>query len=159
MEKNFSFLEERIFEKEDLISILKEISQLEQLVFKSQAPLSKKSEKTKERILHQFFLKLEERGEIGLDQKEQFDFLEELKKWLKELPILKLEIAFSPSKKLIERISQWLKKEVGKKVILDVYINPKIVGGAILEYGGKFANFSLAKEIEKIFSQKIYERL
>jgi F0F1-type ATP synthase delta subunit len=154
MAEMLEFLEEKIFEKEDLISILEEISQLEQLVFKSRALLSEKSKKLEDENLYQFFLKLEERGEINLDQKKQFDFLEKLKDWLKKLPILKLEIAFLPSEKTIEKISQWLKKEVGKKIILDVYFNPKIVGGAILEYEGKFANFSLAKEIDKIFYEK-----
>jgi F0F1-type ATP synthase delta subunit len=150
----FEFLEEKIFEKEDLISILEKISQLEQLVFKSDGFLSEKSERLGDKNLYQFFLNLEEKKEISIDRKKQFDFLEKLKNWLKELPVLKLEIAFLPSEKTIEKISQWLKKEIGKKIILDIYFNPKIVGGAILEYEGKFANFSLAKEIDKIFYEK-----
>jgi F0F1-type ATP synthase delta subunit len=124
------------------------------LVFKSQAKLSEKAEKLGDKNLYQFFLKLEEKEKIGSDQKEQFNLLEKLKDWLKKLPVLKLEIAFLPSEKTIEKISYWLKKEVGKKIILDIYFNPKIVGGAILEYEGKFANLSLAKEIEKIFYEK-----
>jgi F0F1-type ATP synthase delta subunit len=150
----FEFLEEKIFEKEDLISILEKISQLEQLVFKSDGFLSEKSERLGDKNLYQFFLNLEEKKEISIDRKKQFDFLEKLKNWLKELPVLKLEIAFLPSEKTIEKISQWLKERVGKKIILDIYFNPKIVGGAILEYEGKFANFSLAKEIDKIFYEK-----
>ena len=145
----------KIFTKEDCISTLEEISQLQQLVFKSQESLSKKSENLVSRNLYQFFLFLETKGKIGLSQKEQFDFLEELKDCLKNLSVLKLEIAFLPSQKTIEKIDHWLKKEVGKEIILDIYFNQMVVGGAILEYGGKYLNLSLVKEIDKIFSASL----
>lgn len=151
MKEDFEFLEEKLFLKEDVISILEEIAEIEQLIFKSKNLLS---EKTKNDILHQFFLKLEREGKVDLDLKKQFEFLEELKNYLQNLPVLKMEIAFFPPKKTIEKFSDWLKKEVGKKFILDIYFNQKIVGGAILEYGGKYKNFSLAKEIDKFFERK-----
>ncbi len=141
---------EKILTKEDCILTLGEISRLQQIIFKSKGHLSKKSENIVDRNLYQFFLILEEKGKLGFDQKEQFDFLEDLKNFLKNLPVLKLEIAFLPLQKTIEKISRWLRKEVEGKIILDIYFNPSIVGGAILEYKGKYLNLSLAKEIDKI---------
>lgn len=79
----------------------------------------------------------------------------ELEKYLRSLPEIKLEIAFSPENNFLEKISQWLEKELGQKIILDLTVNPKIVGGAIIEYQGNWRDFSLAKEIDKLISQKI----
>lgn len=151
MRENLEFLLKKIFTREDCISILEDLNLLQQIVFKSQASLSKKAENLTNKNLYHFFLKLEKEGEIFLEPKNQFEFLERLKDFIKNLPLLKLEVAFLPSQKTIEKISEWIKKEVGKKVILDIYFNPTIVGGAILEYGGKYFDFSLGKEIDKIF--------
>ena len=79
----------------------------------------------------------------------------ELEKYLRSLPEIKLEIAFSPENNFLEKISQWFEKELGQKIILDLTVNPKIVGGAIIEYQGNWRDFSLAKEIDKLISQKI----
>lgn len=71
----------------------------------------------------------------------------ELEKKLLALPEIKLEIAFSPNDSFLEKISQWLEKELGQKVILDITVNPKVVAGAIIEYQGFFRDFSLAKNL------------
>lgn len=78
-----------------------------------------------------------------------------LEKKLQSLPEIKLEIAFSPEDDFLNKISQWLEKELGQKIILDITCNPKIVAGAIIEYRGFFRDFSLAKKIDKLISQKI----
>ncbi len=78
--------------------------------------------------------------------------LSQMKKTLLGLPIVKLEIAFSPSEEFLQKISNWMEKNLGKKVILDVTVNPKIIGGAIIEYQGKWRDFSLVKKLkEKTF--------
>ncbi|TSC75984.1 MAG: hypothetical protein G01um101430_154 [Parcubacteria group bacterium Gr01-1014_30] len=74
-----------------------------------------------------------------------------LEKKLKSLPEIKLEIAFSPKDNFLNKISEWLEKESGQKVILNLTINPKIVAGAIIEYQGNWRDFSLAGEIDKFF--------
>ncbi len=76
----------------------------------------------------------------------------DLEKKLRALPKLRLEIAFSPPESFIKRVSQWLEKELGQKIILDVVVNPKIIGGAVIEFQGKWRDFSLAKEIHHLLS-------
>lgn len=102
--------------------------------------------RTKEELI--FFL--EEIAQKKIDERAP-----ELEKKLQSLPEIKLEIAFSPGDDFLNKISQWLEKELGQKIILDITCNPKIVAGAIIEYRGNFRNFSLAKEIDKLISQRI----
>lgn len=96
---------------------------------------------------------LEEIAHLNKNKEEQPT--KELEKYLRSLPEIKLEIAFSPENNFLEKISQWFEKELGQKIILDLTVNPKIVGGAIIEYQGNWRDFSLAKEIDKLISQKI----
>jgi len=53
------------------------------------------------------------------------------------------------------RIKKWFKEENHQEVILDITVNPKIVGGAIIEYQGYFRDFSLVKEMDKLTPHQI----
>lgn len=79
----------------------------------------------------------------------------ELEKKLRSLPEIKLEIAFSPEDGFLNRMSDWLEKELGQKTILDITVNPKIVTGAIIEYRGNWRDFSSAKEIDRLTSKNV----
>jgi len=103
--------------------------------------------RTKEELI--FFLE-----EIGQKKIEKDEKISELEKKLWSLPEIRLEIAFSPDDDFLNRVSQWLEKELGKKIILDLTINPRVVAGAIIEYQGNWRDFSLAKKIDKLISEK-----
>lgn len=76
-------------------------------------------------------------------------FLRSLRNYLLSLPIVNLEIAFSPSLETVSKISQWFEENLKRKFILDFKINPRIVAGVIVEYQGKILNFSVLKEVKK----------
>ena len=139
-----------VFTKEDLISLKQEISAIQKTIFSQKGLLSEKAKNIAKKELFEFILEAEKRGEIYLNLNEQFEFLENLKRKLDSLPVLKMILAFSPPLTTIEKISQFLEKEVGRKIILDLSCNPEIIGGAILEYEGKYTNLSLAKNLEKV---------
>lgn len=56
-------------------------------------------------------------------------------------------LAFSPSREFVKRISQFV-REGGEKIILDIAVNPEIIGGTILEYKGKYLDSSFCKEVK-----------
>jgi F0F1-type ATP synthase delta subunit len=143
-----------VFTKEDLISLKQEISEIQKKIFSQSGLLSEKVKNIARKELLEFILEAESKGEIYFDPKEQFEFLENLKRRLESLPVLKMVLAFSPPVGTIEKISQFLERELGKKIILDLSCNPEIIGGAILEYEGKYINLSLAKNLEKILKNQ-----
>ena len=154
MEKYFKDFAEKIRTKEELIFFLEEIARARQIIFKEkEMPLSKKVEGKVSGELKNFIEKLEKEGVISGSRERQSAFLEKLEKELQSLPEIRLEIAFSPDDDSLERISQWFEKELSQKIILDLTINPKVVGGAIIEYQGNWREFSLAKEIDQLISQ------
>lgn len=153
----FEGIIKKIRTKEELIFFLEEIAKIRQIIFKdSGALLSKKAERKVSGETKELLERLEKEGVISESRGRQSAFWEELEKELQSLPEIKLEIAFSPDGDSLEKISQWLEKESGRKIILDLAINPKIVGGAIIEYQGNWRDFSLAKDIDKLISQKAY---
>jgi len=152
MREFFLEIEKRITTKEDLIFYLQQIDLAAELVLKGikKNTIQKLKGKINKELID-ILAKSEKRKEEKLKiSEQQVFFLELLKEHLLSLPQVKMEIAFSPDDKTILKISHWLEKELAKKIILDLKVNSRIVGGAIVEYKGKLVDFSLVKEIKKM---------
>ncbi|MCX6759693.1 MAG: F0F1 ATP synthase subunit delta [Candidatus Nealsonbacteria bacterium] len=155
MKKIFEDFAKKIKTKEELIFYLEEIAQIRQIIFKDKdIPLSKKVERKVDGEFRKFLEISEKEEVISKNPGQQSSFFQELEKYLQSLPEIKLEIAFSPDDNSLDRISQWFEKELGQKIILDLIINPRVVGGAIIDYRGNWRDFSLAKKIDQLISQK-----
>jgi len=152
MEEVFKKISEKIITEEDLVFFLDQLALVKKIIFSNtEISLSQRLKNKVDERIRREIEKLEERGEIPLFVEEQSTFFEQLEKFLLKIPKVQLEIAFEPSNEFLLEIDNWFKENVGKKVILDIFVNPKIVGGARIEYQGKWVDFSLGKEIEKLY--------
>lgn len=144
----------KILTKENLLNFIEEINKRQQSVFKTK--FKEVAEVENENLA--FCFKILEKEKIVFESPEKESvFLEELKKYLLGLPLISLQIALLPSDKFLEKISLWLEEELKQKIILDINVNPKIVGGAMIECQGKYLNLSLEKEIDRLIPSKKYE--
>ncbi|MEK7533913.1 MAG: F0F1 ATP synthase subunit delta [Patescibacteria group bacterium] len=84
-------------------------------------------------------------------------FLTELKKRLQKLRIIKLSLAFSPSNYSIDRIYDWIAKNVGDEYILDIQVDKSILGGITISFEGKYIDLSLKKRLDEVFKNKRQE--
>lgn len=148
------FVEEllkHVLTKEDLVLLLDDIDLAGELSFKTGGvPLS---EKIKGRISASFqnYLEfLEKKGIITQNSEKNHRFFEDLKNYFLKLPQINIEIAFLPKQEFIEKVSFWLEKNFGEKVILNFIFNPNIGGGAKIEYKGRYFDFSIAKKLNEL---------
>ena len=147
MRKFFIEIEKRVKTKRDLLFYLEKIDITIELMSKNIEGDS--FEKFKNEIgegLSNILLKIEEEKKIK-DPEQQIFFLELLRDHLISLPQIRLEVAFYPNERTVSKISEWIEKETGKK-ILEFKVNPTIIGGAIIEYRGRRVDFSLLKKIK-----------
>jgi len=149
MEDFFSQISQEIITQEDLLSFLDDINTTKKAIFQdpSKPLLQKIQNKTSrgfQEILKQLLATPLFRG-----KRKQIEFLDELRNYLLSLPKIKLTLAFQPNKEFLKQISDWLQKTVGQKIVLNIFVNPHIVGGAIIEYKGRYLDFSLIKEIQQ----------
>lgn len=148
-EKDFEFLMETIQTKEDVLSLMEEINELQKTIFKNQTTENGifKKEMPDSDLKKRIF-KME--NEEMKNQKDILSFLEELKTCVLELPTIRLKLAFQPSNDFLKKIGSWLKKETGKKIIMEIIVDQKIIGGLTMEYEGKYVDFSLRKKMENL---------
>jgi F0F1-type ATP synthase delta subunit len=152
----FEDFAKKIITKEDLIFFLDQINLTEQLLFKDKnIPLTEKLKGRVSEDFKEFIEKLEKENVITRDVEKNRNFFEDLKNYLLKIPQIKIEIAFKPSRIFVEKISLWLEKNFREKIIVDLYFNPEIVGGAVIEYKGKYLNYSLTKKIDELISKRI----
>ena len=130
--------------KEEQVLTLKKIEDLENLLYKD--PETSFSEKIKKVGLEELLPK-----DINyLSKEKQAEFLFSLKENLKNLPKVTIEIAFDPSVDFILKLKNWFLENLKKSLVLEIKVNPKIVGGARIYYLGKYFDFSLATKIEEL---------
>lgn len=76
-------------------------------------------------------------------------YIKELRKDLENIPVLSASINFEPSLSFIEQISDWLKKNVNERMVIDILLNTSTLGGIQLSYRGKYLDLSLRKRISE----------
>lgn len=153
MDKIFEQIADRIITKEDLIFFIEEINSLQGFIFKdTKIPLSERAKNYARDGFVEYIKILEERGLLPGTPDQQLSFFKSLRDFLEQIPQLKLEIAFSPSENFPAMIRQWFWENNKQKVIIDLTINPNIVGGAVIEYKGQYANFSLLEKMNESIS-------
>jgi F0F1-type ATP synthase delta subunit len=152
MEEIFEKLSEKIIKEEDLVFFLDQLNSIKKVIFlKPQIPLSERLKNKIDEKIRKEIEKLEKEKILPSLPEEQLSFFEGLKNFLLKIPKVSLEIAFEPSDDFILEIDKWFKEKIKRKVILDIFVNPKIVGGIKIEYQGKWGDFSLEKEIKKLY--------
>lgn len=140
---NFEKLTEDIITKQDLLYLLDDINQAQDLIYQEEKKFGENLEgKLKEILKEQDFS----------NREKQDEFLSQLKTRLEDIPQVKLTLAFPPSESFLEETSHELENEIGTKIIIDLTVKPEIIGGAIIEYGGNYLDFSLAKQISQFLT-------
>lgn len=76
--------------------------------------------------------------------------LENFQHQLQSAKFIKLTLVFEPTSAVAEKISGSVRKLFDPNLIVDFAIDRSIVGGAIIEYQGKYFDSSLAKKLQNI---------
>lgn len=85
----------------------------------------------------------------------QKQYIEEIIKYLLGLPIVKVTTAFEPNDTFSTRLNEVISNLAGKKIVLDITVNHHIVAGIILEYQGKYADYSYEDKTDKFLAEKL----
>ena len=86
------------------------------------------------------------------DKKIVADFLDTLRDLLKKFKVIKLILAFDPTRKTIEKIHEFVSDKIGIGYILDIEVMESFLGGAAVMFNGKYKDFSLRKSLEEAFA-------
>ncbi len=136
--------------EEELEILKKELDELKACLYKPEGvyeeALSKKVRAGTAGVIRQFTAQ----GVI----KDKAKFFEEIGKALDSFKTLELTIAFEPREETIERIWEWVRKNVGEGVVVKFKVEHAIGAGCILVYQGKYRNYSFSKRLKDDFASQ-----
>lgn len=98
---------------------------------------------------------LEQKGLEPAGDAAQKAYIEEIVTYLRSLPQVKITLAFEPDDSFSTRINDVISSLAGQKVILDFTVNHHIVAGIIIEYNGRFADYSYESRTDNYLKEKL----
>ena len=95
-------------------------------------------------------------GEVeALNDRDKINnFLIALKEKLQAQKILKISLSFEASENSIDNLFNWVLKNLGNGIVLDIKTDKAILGGAIIEFEGRYKDLTLKKKLEEAFGSK-----
>ncbi len=81
------------------------------------------------------------------------NFLEKIQERVSSLPTAYLTIAIEPDEKTLKTISNWFLLNLKRQVLLDITVDPQIIGGASIAFQGKQKNASIRSLFESVSSE------
>ena len=64
-----------------------------------------------------------------------------------------ITLAFEPGRDFLTKVKSWFCQQMGKNVILDLKVEPKIVGGVIVVCNNHYRDYSVASEVDAILGR------
>jgi hypothetical protein len=77
-------------------------------------------------------------------------FFTKIQETTNTLPILSLTIAFEPKDKNLQALSEWFVMNIKKQMLFEITVDPHVIGGAKINYKGKFLDASVKPIFDKI---------
>jgi len=147
---NFEPIADNLKTKEDLEDYLGAVDHLVSNLYKNKGKYSEK--KLFEAVgvnKHQAIKKSFSESGLKITSKKDLEsYLSALKEELTNYKILELTLAFDPTSKTIESITNWIKEYISPSIVANITVDRTIVAGVIIEYQGKHKDYSVAKKLE-----------
>ena len=145
---NFRLLVDSIFTVDQLISVKDDIRTISGILYKIRPGSFSNQIKTKVGPNLNFYISsLEAEGRLPAPSS-LGNFLADLARFLDNIDKITLTLAFAPSLDFQKEVVLWLEKNLGKKIIADFAVDEAIIAGLVIEYMGKYKDYSKASEIK-----------
>lgn len=76
-------------------------------------------------------------------------FFTKIQDTINKLPTLSLTIAFEPKEKTLHALSEWFVMNIKKQMLFEITVDPNVIGGATVNYQGKFLDASVKPIFDK----------
>ena len=144
---------------DELFNRTDQLSALKQRLAQVNVTIDNKIYQKLDESLQKGFEKAVEKGFSPTSAAVLTEGLNEIFTYLKGLTIVKITLAFQADDSFLSSLNQEITGTVGRKTVLDVNVDPGIVGGMVVEYNGRYKDYSQVSKLEAYLSQKLAEDL
>jgi len=146
--KSFNLFLENIYTKEQLLTLVDQIKGLSSLIYKtSEGNLLDKIASSVSKDTFLLFEKLSKENLLPQNTNELRGFFDLLAKFLEEVKSIRLTLAFEPKEDFLKKLQEWFQNTLKTKVVLDIITNESVIAGLLIEYNGKYKDYSKSEEV------------
>jgi len=91
--------------------------------------------------------------ELSASSDSREDYLNGLLEELQRIQTIGLTLAFEPSNATINKIYDWIASHTTTPTLIDIDVNPRILGGVIIVSKGTYSDFSVKKMVDHYLSE------
>lgn len=77
-------------------------------------------------------------------------YFENITNFVKQAPVINITIAFRPKQKTTQKIYDWISLRLKRPVLLNIKVEKQIIGGAIIEFNGKYLEYTIHRTLNEI---------
>ncbi len=151
----FSEIFDSICTTQDAREVLEDMTALSESIFKKDAQgVEQKIETMLPFILADAMKQYCKEKQISLQNTTAFvDFIEKLAKALRDLPVMTFYMAFSPNEQYVKQLSALACRYGNQRVLLDIIVDKKLIGGAMIAWKGVYKDYSLRKRVDEQYKE------
>jgi len=80
------------------------------------------------------------------------NYLNLVKQEMQNIKYLKLTLAITPTRELVEEIYFWAAKNIGTQTLIDLTTDASLIAGGLIEYEGKYKDYSMKSKLGNYFN-------
>ena len=90
-----------------------------------------------------------------LQTEKKEDIIKKMKELLAKIELVDLTLSIKPTQKTLDALSSWFAKSIPQKTALDIKVDQRILGGALIAYKGKYFDGSLKNVLESVIKNYV----
>ena len=151
---NFQEILDLIATKSEANELIKQLDRLIESLYEIKGSVNSKMDNILTQELKEAVLKVCLKNKVNLKSAVTFQkFLEDLKGEIQSLPTATLTFAFQPRGETVKKIAAWTGTNLRKKVLVQIAVEPRIIGGLLVEFEGKYSDHSLRGKLDSYFQK------
>lgn len=148
---NISALHPYLRTKSDTIALIQLLEKLEKEIFKEPFDFSKILKTKAPYELSAVIQKLITEANIKVSNRNALQkLLTEINNQVATLPVVHIIVPLSPTENHLKIMHDWFFQNYKKTVILDISVDPSLIGGCVVSFGGRANDYSLKNRIEQM---------
>ena len=160
MKKEFTLFTTGIYDTKGLYRLIDQLSSINKNLYHNlPGTIVSKTKGFLSPGLETIFGYIEEQGLEPEGDATQKQFLEQIIAELKAVVLVKITLAFEPDDSFTVKLNESISELAGEKVILDIIVNHHIVAGAVVEYKGKFKDYSLEPKVNGYLKEALKKEM
>ena len=145
-----------IYSVDDKASLLEKLAKIEKAIFTTKKSFEEYVNEEFAFSVSQSLLLSAKEANVSFDSPESItQFLTRQQEAVRALPVVGIRVALPLSFDTVRSISKWFDINLEKKILVDVKIDPSLLGGAAIEWNGKYMDYSLKKILHEKFKSRV----